>query len=40
MEEENDFSKEITGESRPQRDSILFNIACSSFYFVMASQLS
>ena len=40
VEEEKDFSKEMTGESRPQRDSILFNIACSSFYFVMASQLS
>ena len=39
MEEEKDFSKEMIGKSRPQRDSILFSLACSSFYFVMDSQL-
>ena len=39
MEEEKDFSKEMIGESRPQRDSILFNLTCSSFYFVMDSEI-
>ena len=39
MEEEKDFSKEMIGKSRHQRDSILFSLACSSFYFVMDSQL-
>ena len=40
MEEEKDFSKEMIGESRPERDSILSNLTCSSFYFVVDSQVS